>query len=142
MLMKRLSLGILMLISIAFCALLNGYSNPISVDDDVGNHFTIVDDANIQLPIFQDQTNVQTGLYKMESRWNYPGSSMYSVPSAVGQPLPSFEREYYMISEERVVICKDISFISDYNQKRSTKTQWKHIDYEGLFRLDIGEQSF
>ena len=141
--MKRLSLGILMLISIAFCALLNGYSNPISVDDDVGNHFTIVDDANIQLPIFQDQTNVQTGLYKMESRWNYPGSSLSSVPSAVGQPLPSFERDFYiMITEERVVTLENIGYTRYNSQVNTAKTKFQHTDYEGLFRLDIGEQSF
>jgi len=83
---KRISIGILMFISVTFFALLIGYSAPISIDDDVGQTTILVSDDFYQ-PIIQDQfENMTTRLYIEEGRWNFPSSTTYNVLDVFTEP--------------------------------------------------------
>ena len=135
--MKRLSLGILMLISIAFCALLDGYSRPISVDDDVGDHVTIVMD-DFQLPVFQDNTATSNDIRLNESRWNYPGASTFSVPTVSSEISYAQTYDFYMIRPARNDLSGEqptIRLCNDHYRVVNTSTTANY----GIEVLGIGE---
>lgn len=94
---KILSIGVLMFISVTFCALLIGYSAPISVDDDVGATIILVNDDFYQ-PLIQNQFIVNEQMWIQESRWNYPGTT-YNVANVFGEVYHAEAYNLYYVNQ-------------------------------------------